>query len=409
MRRITYWLTLILIFMIPWEDSISIPAMGSLPKIVGLVVAACWAATILMEGKFRKPHLFHALVLIFFLWNFVSVFWTLDISGSTQRTKTYFQIFLLLLIFWEVFQKPENLLAGLQAYIFGAYVLIASTVYNYINGNVSVAYEGRYSATGVNAVDLTLILTMGLPIALMLFFASEQNKKSVIVKLINLAYIPLAIFSIILTGSRTSLIAVIPFGIYLVVTQQIKFDRKILVFGLLMISLLAMLPFIPQSITARLGTLGASVEAGDLGGRGELWQQSLLVFSEHPIAGLGSGTLNFAIGSAAHNTFVSIATETGLIGLMLFLAILAVVFFTVISIPNGTSGLWVVIFLTWVIGVNSLSWEFRKLTWLFFNFIVIEGSFAYEQINIGQSKVIISKNIKRFLNINDLEVKIEAG
>jgi O-antigen ligase len=366
---------------------------------MGLVVAAFWGATILLEGRFRKPHLFHVVVLLFFLWNFMSVFWSADTDSTIQRIKTYSQIFLLMLIFWEVFQKPENLMTGLQAYIYGSYVLVASTIYNYINGNVSVAYEGRYSATGVNAVDLTLILMLGLPVAMQLFFAASQNKKvGTIYKLINLAYIPLAIFSIILTGSRTSLIAIIPFGFYLIGTQQIKFDRKILFLGILLVSLFAMLPFIPQSIATRLGTLGSSIEAGDLGGRVELWLQAIQVFAQHPILGLGSGTLDSAIGSAAHNTFISVTAETGFVGFTLFFALLTIVFFQAINIPNGNSGLWVTILLIWVIGVNSLSWEHRKLTWLLLNFIVIEGSFTYEQLHIGQVKVKVSNRIKSFLD-----------
>ena len=119
MRKITYWLAVILIFMVPWEDSISVATLGSMARLMGLVVAAFWVATMLIEGRFRKPHLFHALVLLFFLWNFVSVFWSPNPESTTQRIKTYSQIFLLILIFWEVFQKPENLMTGLQAYVFG--------------------------------------------------------------------------------------------------------------------------------------------------------------------------------------------------------------------------------------------------------------------------------------------------
>lgn len=398
MRRITCWLAVLLIFIVPWEDSISVAAIGSLAKVMGIVVAVFWVATMLVEGRFQKPHLFHILVLLFFLWNFVSVFWSPYTGSTIQRIKTYSQIFLLILIFWEVFQKPEELKMGLQAYVFGTYVLIASTIYNYIKGNAAVVYEGRYSATGVNAVDLTLILMMGLPVAMQLFFAAEQNARGTILKIINLANIPLAIFAIVLTGSRTSLIAVIPFGIYLIGTQQIKFGRKILVFGILLISVLALLPFIPQTIITRLGTLGASIEAADLGGRVELWRQAIVIFSKHPLTGLGAGTLDVAIGSAAHNTFVSVAAETGFIGFVLFLAVLAIVLFQAMNIPNGNSGLWVAIFLTWVIGVCSLSWEFRKLTWLFLNFVVIEGSFTFEQLHIRQTKVGISKSIKHFFN-----------
>jgi hypothetical protein len=30
--------------------------------------------------------------------------------------------------------------------------------------------------------------------------------------------------------------------------------------------------------------------------------------------------------------------------------------------------------MTWVIGVSSLSWEFRKLTWIILSFVVLEGN-----------------------------------
>ena len=154
-RKITYWLSLVLIFIVPWEDSLSITAVGSLTRLTGLVVAGCWFMTILSEGRFRKPHLFHAFVLFFFLWNIVSYMWSIDIDRTFERIKTYRQIFLLMLIIWELFKEPADLIAGLQAYILGAYVCIASTIGNYLNGTMAENYEVRYSATGVNAVDLS--------------------------------------------------------------------------------------------------------------------------------------------------------------------------------------------------------------------------------------------------------------
>jgi len=398
MRKITFWLAVILIFIIPWEDSISIEALGSLARVMGLVVAAFWAATLLLEGRFRKPHLFHALVLLFFLWNMVSVLWTPDAESTMQRIKTYAQIFLLMLIYWEMFQKPKELETGLQAYVFGAYVLIGSTIYNYINGTVSVEYEGRYSATGVNAVDLTLILLLGLPIAMQLFFMANQNNKGVILKLANLAYIPLSIFAIILTGSRTSLIAIIPFGIYLVGTQQIKFNQKFFGFGALLISLLVMLPFIPQTIITRLGTLGTSVGAGDLGGRVDLWREGIAALAEQPISGLGGGAIDYKIGAAVHNTFISVATETGFIGFILFLSILGLVVYRVSMLPRRTSETMLALLMTWSIGVLSLSWEFRKITWIILSFAIIASCFgeqAGHQVEISNSVEITNELLKQ--------------
>lgn len=101
MRKITFWLSLILIFIIPWEDSLSITSVGSLTRLIGLVAAGFWFMTILTEGQFRKPHLFHAFVLFFILWNVFGYIWSMDAERTLERIKTYGQIFILMLILWE--------------------------------------------------------------------------------------------------------------------------------------------------------------------------------------------------------------------------------------------------------------------------------------------------------------------
>jgi O-antigen ligase len=127
-------------------------------------------------------------------------------------------------------------------------------------------------------------------------------------------------------------------------------------------------------VISRLGTIGSSIGEGDLGGRVELWREGIDVLVQHPVLGIGSGGAISSIGSAIHNTFISIAVETGFIGLTLFFSILGIVVYQVLSLPKGSSGLWLAIFAIWVIGVSTLSWEFRKLTWIILSFVIIEGS-----------------------------------
>lgn len=379
-RKLTYLSTLVLMFVIPWEDSISIPSMGSLAKLIGFVVAGLWLGTAIAEGKFRKPSLFHVLVLLFFLWNFVSIFWSFDIENTIKRIKTYSQIFLLMLIYWDIFQRPADLIAGLQAYMFGAYVLVGSTIHNYLKGSIAVQYEGRYSATGVNANDVALILilgmSIGLPIAMQLLPITRRNIKGILQLAINFLYIPLSVFSIVLTGSRTSIIAIIPFSTFMIVTQCIRFKRKILIFVVLLVFLLALFPFVPQSVIDRIGTVGSSISAADLGGRVTMWLKSTAVLAQHPILGVGSGAIDHVIGGAVHNTFISVVTETGFIGLVLFLSILGLTIHKVITLPRRIVGPWLSIFMTWLIGIVSLSWEFRKMTWILLSFMIIQGSFG---------------------------------
>ena len=182
-------------------------------------------------------------------------------------------------------------MAGLQAYVLGAYVLIGSTIYNYAAGNIAAQYEGRYSATGVNANDVALMfilgLPIGLPIAMELFFGTSRNLRGTILQAIDLLDVPLSIFTIILTGSRTSIIAVVPFGIFLLGTQRIKVGHKIVFLALLAVCLLALLPFIPQTVIDRIGTVGSSISEADLGGRVTMWRLSIAVLAQHPIFGVG--------------------------------------------------------------------------------------------------------------------------
>lgn len=373
-RRIAYLLSLVFIFLLPWEDSIATSGWGSLARVAGLVLAALWLATIGIEGRFRRPHLFHLLVLLFFLWNFASVYWSLDASGTRQRITTYGQVFLLLLVFWEVFQKPEQLRAGVQAYVLGSYVLIGGTLYNYANGIVAVAYEGRYSAPGVNAVDMALMLIMGMPLALYLVLASGRGLASRLGQFVNLAYLPLAMYAVVLTGSRTSLLAAIPFVLYVALTPLIRPQHRALIFVGLLGLLAALLPFIPPAVISRLGTLGSSIAGEDLGGRVSLWREAIGILASRPLLGTGGGALDGIMGSAAHNTYVSIATETGMIGFTLFLTILAVVAYQIVKAPIQNRSVWIAVLATWAIGVLSLSWEFRKLTWLLLGLAVIAGS-----------------------------------
>ena len=407
MRRITFALTLGFLFMLPWEDSSVALGLGSLAKVLGMVLAAFWLVTLFIEGRFRKPHLFHFLVLLFFLWNAISVYWSLDASSTLQRITTYGQIFLIMLVFWDMFQSSSHLKAGLQAYVLGEYVLVAGTLYSYVNGIVAVAYEGRYSAPGVNANDLALSLILGMVVATHLLLAGGPGKWHTVRKFINLAYIPLAMYAVILTGTRTSLLAVIPLVLYIVMTPEIKLERKMVLGGVLLIAVLVLLPFVPQTLIARLGTTGSSIAGEDLGGRISIWHEAIAELAGHTLIGVGGGALPSLIGSAAHNTFISVATETGLIGFILFLAILEVATYQVIRLPLKQSAVWIALLMTWAIGALTLSWEFRKLTWILPNFLVIAGSTLLSEAQAEQTAASDSTEVSEVPAMHKTERKLQ--
>jgi hypothetical protein len=231
MRAIAYLLSLVLVFSIPWENAITVSGFGTLTRVIGLVAAGAWLASIVMTGRVRKLHPFHLAVFLFILWNIVSVFWSAGVGDTVGLIRTYIQLAILVWMLWDFYTTPNALNSALQAYILGAYITIGSTISNYLAGVEISAYSpGRFSGAGLNAVDLALILTLGLPVAWHLATSARNGTKSNLLRYINFAYIPLAIFAVLLTASRTALLAIIPAILFIVGTStQLKPFSRILI------------------------------------------------------------------------------------------------------------------------------------------------------------------------------------
>ena len=382
MRTVAFWLSLIVVFTIPWEDAITVGTLGTLTRAIGLLLAAVWLASALITGKIRKPHPFHLLVYLFILWNISSIFWSVENEATISRIETYVQFAILAWILWDLYETPISVRAALQAYILGAYVAIGSTIYNYLIGQEISAYsEGRYAGANVNAVDLALILTLGIPLAWHLAISAANGTKGNFQKMVNIAYIPMALFAILLTASRMAVFVIIPAAIYIAATvNKVKPILRIL-FPIALIGVLVILePFIPRSSVNRLATTLNSISSGDLGGRVKLWDKSVAIFSEHPILGIGAGDLDTPaeLGAVAHNTYLSVLTELGLIGFILLTIILVMVFYQALRAMKWDRGLWLTVYTIWAIGVFTLSWEFKKPTWLFLSLVVISANFAFQ-------------------------------
>jgi O-antigen ligase len=394
MRKLAFILSLLLIFTIPWEDAVTIAGLYSITRYIGIVAAAAWIVSVLLNRKVRKPHSFHILAILFILWNVASVIWSIALDETIAQIKTYAQLIILILLIWDLYTTSKDLKNAMQAYILGAYVAIFATINNYILGREIKLYSGgRYAGVG-NAVDLALILTLGIPIAWYLATSSENQNIKKILRLINLAYIPAGLFAILLTGTRMAIFAVIPAFVYIVVTSnRLKFSQRLLIFGSLICSFWFIQPYIPSSVIARLGTTSISIATGDLGGRVNLWLQSILYFYDNPIIGIGSGAISspFVVGVLAHNTFLSVLTELGLIGFILFMSMLVVTLKQAIKQNKNYATLWVTILAIWAIGVFTLTWEYRKVTWLILTLIIVGANLRDRQNGTENKPLIIPR------------------
>jgi O-antigen ligase len=382
-RKIAFLTTLVLIFTIPWETAITVSSLGTLTRLIGFGAAGIWGVSVIISGRLRRFHAFHVAFVLFVLFNLASVFWTVNYEFTSTRIKTFAQLAVLSWILWDLITTPEELRQVMQVFIIGAYVTIGSQLYNFFLGQTIETYSaGRFSGAGQNAVEFALILSLSLPLAWYLAISQKPGRGANILKAINFAYIPLALLATVLTASRTSLVTNVPGLLYILGTlRKIRMQYRILIFIVFIIAVIAVQPLIPQATLERLSTIGQSISGNDLGGRTKLWVEGLNIFLAHPFIGIGSNGLSAptVLGTFAHNTFISILAELGLVGLLLFLAILVIVFFEAIKQPEPFSALWLTVLLVWFVGVFTLTWEYTKPTWFFLSIIVISGGIYHRR------------------------------
>lgn len=375
MRTVTFWASLGMIFIIPWEGLVTVEGMGTVSKAAGLLVGVLWVASIIGTGRFRRPHPFHLLVFLFVLWNAVSVLWSVDVDGTLSRSLIYFRLFAMVYMIWDLYRTPAALKAALQAYVLGGYVSIGSTIVNF-NEAVTVTAQ-RFSATGFNANLLPLVLALGVPVAWHLAVSEGQNRKAIplMLRLVNYAYVPAAVFAILLTGSRGGFLATLPVFVFIVGSlTQLKLHLRVSLFAGLIGALLAVLAVVPESSFQRLATIDEEIAEGDLTGRVNIWRTGTVIFSQHPFLGVGGGSFDAETGKSAHNVYLSLLTDLGIVGFSLFVLILAMVVYQGRYLPKRYSRLWVTILVVWLVASSTISTEHKKYTWLFLSLVVVNIS-----------------------------------
>ncbi len=386
MKALVLRLSLLFIFIIPWEGMIELSQFGTLARLFGLGLAALWLVKVFVTGEVRKLSSFHVGVAAFAVWNLASVFWSDNPRTTFDRADTWVQLFGLTLILWDMFRTRKAIAQALTAYVLGAYVALAGALWNFMYGEPYYSTFQRFAPGDQNPDGFGFVIAMAIPIAWYLLSQNDLQIASspLINRLLRAAYyafIPAGFIGIALSGTRTAAIAAgagMIYGIFQL-TRLNPRKRAAALLGLTAV-FLVLLPFVtPLRSFQRLGTTRTELTEGDLNGRLGNWAEGLSAFTERPIIGFGSNMYRSVNvdGKVAHNSFLSVAVELGLIGLVLFLIVLLTVYRSILVQPRWTRWFWMTMFLVWGIGASTLTWEMRKSTWLIFTLAVASAAARY--------------------------------
>jgi len=107
--------------------------------------------------------------------------------------------------------------------------------------------------------------------------------------------------------------------------RKASFNLKIIYAGFVIGAAVAVISLAPKASVERLFSIGKAVASGDLNYRQVIWQHTLSAWQENPILGGGTGSLGYLLNSYhvnyewAHNAYLQILVENGLIGLVIYL------------------------------------------------------------------------------------------
>jgi O-antigen ligase len=417
--RMGYVVLCLFVFSIPWEETLPMLGRFLLASWIGLFAFGIVILRTAICRRVRKLSPLHYAMLALVAWSALSLFWTADWGSTVSRVGTYVQLLVLVWLIWEVAATDTRVLGLLQSYVFGALVCSLSTIRNFMIGRTATQLAAdsglsfwetsRYSISGINANDLGLIIALSVPM-LVYLLASPKGR---LVKALCWLQLVAGFTAILLTGSRGSLLAAVVGLVMLPLTMSRlprwqRLGSLIACAGLVACSAY----LVPLDIWRRIIAVGSELSQGTLTNRTTIWTAGLEAFRDHAFLGVGSGAYGFTImkvadfsyitGSAsnavAHNTFVSVLVELGVVGALLLFALLAGLYYCASRMRSLDRRLWITLLLTWTVGVSALTWEYRKPTWLVFGLL---AAHAYSQRRAGRAQPVFEITPSRFRSITN--------
>lgn len=376
MRKQAFWLTIAFIFTVPWEAAIQLGAGSRGSRLLGLAAAGVWAISVLVRGRLRRLDTFVKAYFLFLLWNGLTLLWSITPGTSFSGFVTYTQIFGMILILWDLLETERQAEVALQAFVLGAYISCASVVVNWVTAPAPSSPEhNRINALGFETDGIALITALAIPAAWYLATGPSSVRRSRPMIAINFAYLPAAVFAIILTGTRGAAVASVPTVIFILWSlRRSSSRRRFIAWTMLSLGVLGVMLFSPPEMIQRIGGSVADVLEGDsLSGRRDIWEDSLETFVEHPIAGVGldSHRESSIYDKEAHNTILSILVESGIVGFLLFGSVAIALLTRLMQLDGWAAWYWRSQVAVMAIGSMSLSLEDSKAIWILSTLAVV--------------------------------------
>jgi O-antigen ligase len=327
-----------LFLLVTFLDVVSRNQNLSVTKAAGAVLAVSWLATVATRrGSVRTltslvPWLTAALI-AFLSWSALSMLWS-ESPGAAARSTFRFGLDALLIpiAFWAV-RRPKHIVWVFGVFVVGALLSVLwGLTHGRVAGGAAALQVGRLTGANVEANVLAALLVVCTVFASALALVFRRAPLARLLAIMAAIAAMASFFSTFSRGGMVALGVVILAGCFYAGRSRPAFVT--LVIGVVFVGSF----FLQDTTSSAVKRLTST----NTNGRADLWKVGLRMVRANPIAGVGSGNYTVAephyfvnspgqIKSGAfiidtpypaHNIYLHVLAEMGVIGLALFLSII---------------------------------------------------------------------------------------
>jgi len=366
----------------------NIPVFTSVVPLIGGVTLVIFLLKAKKENIKSPPG-----TLLIFVFGFLFIAWMFFSnpqaawSGIDRNwVLTFVQLWMLMFLSSRLLDTKEKFQTLMWIF---SIVAVVSAFAAIQQGYIAETEEASFGSSGyvdnANAAARYFIVAMTF-----LTYLRAESKKT-FPRFLMLIGIIVTYVGVFFTISRTGIVLLFAAQVLIFLSQTTgKQRRNILVLGVIG---LALIWLISENAFRLVGTILPAISQGEdtMGLRYALWEAGMRMFKERPITGVGIGVyrwlvpyysrdLPFIAGRSiwAHNTYIQILVETGVVGFILFIGmfISTLVNFLRAKFPVGHDNkelvrVWFIVFIIMLIGGLTKSDHADKLTWAVMGFSVM--------------------------------------
>ena len=307
------------VMLIPFDPVLSLTSSrATLTKYLGMMTILVLFFKGIQEKKLKWPDNISLYWIFFFMYSAITILWAIQPEAVISRLPTAAGLLILYLIAGTYKSKKIDFDTLKYFIVAGGFFAAAYTIFNYssMTGMRTSLHVGE-ATVSLNKFAFSLIIPIAVCIQIML----DSKKK--LLKSLMVIIAGVILYCIIITGSRG-----VSLGVGIVFAIYILSSNKKVTFSIILIAIIsAMLPLMPDFFIDRWG------EAVNSGGAGRttLWYVGWKAIPEYWALGAGLGNFpnaysEFAFhdiskgwGRGAHNIYLEIIVELGIIGFSLML------------------------------------------------------------------------------------------